>query len=64
MKTESVQSGLPDRCYIFGAGSFGKGLVEVLKTYNVEVVGILDNKTTGSWSGLEIMNPRDADNSI
>ena len=64
MKAESLSGALPDRCYIFGAGSFGKGLVEVLKNYSVEVVGILDNNITGSWSGLEIMNPRNADKSL
>lgn len=64
MKVESLKSTLPDRCYVFGAGSFGKGLVEVLNSYNVEVVGILDNKSTGTWSGLKVMKPCDADNSI
>ena len=64
MKAEPLHGALPDRCYVFGAGSFGKGLVEVLNNYNVEVVGILDNKATGSWSGLEIQNPANADNSI
>lgn len=64
MKAESLRGALPDRCYIFGAGSFGKGLVDILANYGVEVVGILDNKVTGSWSGIEIMNPRNADKSF
>ncbi len=64
MKAESLKSTLPDRCYVFGAGSFGKSLVTDLRGYNVDVVGILDNKLSGQWKDFDITHPKDADNSI
>jgi FkbM family methyltransferase len=45
-----------NKCIIYGFGSFGKSLVDVLKDKNIEVVCIFDKVATGEYEGTQCYN--------
>lgn len=64
MTNPLLQRTLPNECYVYGAGGFGRELSTVLQNYNVKVIGFVDALQTGSISELSILSPEAADKEI
>lgn len=64
MTNPLLQRTLPNECYVYGAGGFGRELSTVLQKYNVKVIGFVDALQTGSVSEISILSPVDADKEI
>ncbi len=52
-----------DKVYVFGAGTFGLEIAEILSNYGFTVLGIIDNFKTGKLGKWEIKHPEEVDRS-